>query len=223
MSKIKIALPSKGRLKEESLKFFQSKNLRVINTFGERNYFFNVKNNNQIEGIYLHAKEIIERINDGTLDMGISGLDLLKEFPDIYSKNVKILQHLNFGFADLVVAVPKDWLDVQNMADLEEVSFEFKEKYGRRMRVATKYPNLTEAFFLSRGVSQFRIMPSLGATESYPFTGSAELITDITSTGSTLKANNLRVITDGSILKSSACLLVSKNILNNNFLKYFNK
>ena len=221
MSKIKIALPSKGRLKEESLKFFQSKNLRVINAFGERNYFFNVKNNNQIEGIYLHAKEIIERINDGTLDMGISGLDLLKEFPDIYSKNVKILQHLNFGFADLVVAVPKDWLDVQNMADLEEVSFEFKEKYGRRMRVATKYPNLTEAFFLSRGVSQFRIMPSLGATESYPFTGSAELITDITSTGSTLKANNLRVITDGSILKSSACLLVSKKFLKNKFLKYF--
>ena len=221
MSKIKIALPSKGRLKEESLKFFQSKNLKVINTFGERNYFFNIKNNNQIEGIYLHAKEIIERINDGTLDMGISGLDLLKEFPEIYSQNVKLLQKLNFGFADLVVAVPKDWLDVQNMADLEEVSFEFKEKYGRRMRVATKYPNLTEAFFLSKGVSQFRIMPSLGATESYPFTGSAELITDITSTGSTLKANNLRVITDGNILKSSACLFVSKKFLNNKFLKHF--
>ncbi len=80
MNKIKIALPSKGRLKEESLKFFQKKNLNVVNTFGERNYFFNIKNNNQIEGIYLHAKEIIERINDGTLDMGISGLDLLKEF-----------------------------------------------------------------------------------------------------------------------------------------------
>ena len=221
MNKIKIALPSKGRLKEESLKFFKKKNLKVVNAFGERNYFFNIKNNNQIEGIYLHAKEIIERINDGTLDMGISGLDLLKEFPEIYSQNVKLLQKLNFGFADLVVAVPKDWLDVQNMADLEEVSFEFKEKYGRRMRVATKYPNLTEAFFLSKGVSQFRIMPSLGATESYPFTGSAELITDITSTGSTLKANNLRVITDGNILKSSACLFVSKKFLNNKFLKHF--
>ena len=221
MNKIKLALPSKGRLKEESLKFFQSKNLKVINAFGERNYFFNIKNNNQIEGTYLHAKEIIERLNDGTLDMGISGLDLLKEFPEIYSKNVKIFQKLDFGFADLVVAVPKDWLDVQNMADLEEVSFEFKEKYGRRMRVATKYPNLTESFFLSKGVSQFRIMPSLGATESYPFTGSAELITDITSTGSTLKANNLRVITDGCILKSSACLFVSKKFLNNNFLRYF--
>ena len=221
MNKIKLALPSKGRLKEDSLRFFQSKKLKVVNAFGERNYFFNIKHNNQIEGTYLHAKEIIERLNDGTLDMGISGLDLLKEFPEIYSKNVKIFQKLDFGFADLVVAVPKDWLDVQNMADLEEVSFEFKEKYGRRMRVATKYPNLTESFFLSKGVSQFRIMPSLGATESYPFTGSAELITDITSTGSTLKANNLRVITDGCILKSSACLFVSKKFLNNNFLRYF--
>ena len=221
MNKIKLALPSKGRLKEDSLRFFQSKKLKVVNAFGERNYFFNIKNNNQIEGTYLHAKEIIERINDGTLDIGISGLDLLKEFPEIYSKNVKIFQKIDFGFADLVVAVPKDWLDVQNMADLEEVSFEFKEKYGRRMRVATKYPNLTESFFLSKGVSQFRIMPSLGATESYPFTGSAELITDITSTGSTLKANNLRVITDGCILKSSACLFVSKKFLNNNFLRYF--
>jgi ATP phosphoribosyltransferase len=221
MSKIKIALPSKGRLKEDSLKFFQSKNLTVVNTFGERNYFFNVKNNNQIEGIYLHAKEIIERINDGTLDMGISGLDLLKEFPEVYSKKVNLYKKLNYGYADLVVAVPKDWIDVQNMADLEEVSFEFKEKYGRRMRVATKYPNLTESFFLSRGVSQFKIMPSLGATESYPFTGSAEIITDITSTGSTLKANNLRVLTDGNILKSSACILTSKKFLNNNFLKNF--
>ena len=220
MSKIKIGLPSKGRLKDETLAFFKSKNLEVINSFGERNYFFNIKNNNKLDGIFLHAREIIERVNDGTLDIGISGLDILKELPDVYSKNVKIFKKLNFGFADLVVAVPKDWLDVQNMADLEEVSFEFREKYGRRMRVATKYPNLTESFFLSKGVSQFRVVPSLGATESYPFTGSSELITDITSTGSTLKANNLRIINDGIILKSSACVFISKKIMKNKFLNF---
>ena len=218
MYKIKIGLPSKGRLKDESLAFLKSKKLEVVSSFGERNYFFNINNNNEIDGIFLHAREIIERINDGTLDIGISGLDLLKELPDVYSANVKIFKKLNFGFADLVVAIPKDWLDVQNMADLEEVSFEFREKYGRRMRVATKYPNLTESFFLSKGVSQFRVVPSLGATESYPFTGSSELITDITSTGSTLKANNLRIINDGIILKSSACIFVSKKIEKNKFL-----
>jgi ATP phosphoribosyltransferase len=222
MNKIKIGLPSKGRLRDDSINFFQSKNLKVVNSFGDRNYFFNIEKNNEVEGIFLHAREIIERINDGTLDMGISGLDLLKEFPEVYSENVKTFQKLNFGFADLIVAAPKDWLDVQNMADLEEVSFDFREKYARRMRVATKYPNLTESFFLSKGVSQFRVVPSLGATESYPFTGSAELITDITSTGSTLKANNLRIINDGSILKSSACIFVSKKFLKNKFLRNFN-
>ena len=220
MSKIKIGLPSKGRLKDESLAFFKSKNLEIVNSFGERNYFFNIKNNKEIDGIFLHAKEIIERINDSTLDIGISGLDLLNELPEVYSENVKIFKKLNFGFADLVVAIPKDWLDVQNMADLEEVSFEFREKYGRRIRVATKYPNLTESFFLSKGVSQFRVVPSLGATESYPFTGSSELITDITSTGSTLKANNLRIINDGIILKSSACIFVSKKIANSKFFNF---
>ena len=221
MAKIKIGLPSKGRLKDETLAFLKGKNLEVTNSFGERNYFFNIKNNNELDGIFLHVREIIERINDGTLDIGISGLDILKELPDVYSKNVKIFKKLNFGFADLVVAIPKDWLDVQNMADLEEVSFEFREKYGRRMRVATKYPNLTESFFLSKGVSQFRVVPSLGATESYPFTGSSELITDITSTGSTLKANNLRIINDGIILKSCACIFVSKNIIKDKFLNIF--
>jgi ATP phosphoribosyltransferase len=219
MSKIKIGLPSKGRLKDETLAFLKSKNLEVINSFGERNYFFNIKNNKEIDGIFLHPREIIERVNDGTLDIGISGLDILKELPDVYSKNVKIFKKLNFGFADLVVAVPKDWLDVQNMADLEEVSFEFKEKYGRRMRVATKYPKLTESFFLSKGVSQFRVVPSLGATESYPYTGSSELITDITSTGLTLKANNLRIINDGIMLKSTACIFICKNLKNFKFLK----
>jgi ATP phosphoribosyltransferase len=220
MSKIKIGLPSKGRLKDESLVFLKSRKLEVTNLFGERNYFFSINNNKEIDGIFLHAREIIERINDGTLDIGISGLDLLKELPEAYLENVKIFKKLNFGFADLVVAVPKDWIDVQNMADLEEVSFEFREKYDRRMRVATKYPNLTESFFLSKGISQYRVVPSLGATESYPFTGSSELITDITSTGSTLKANNLRIINDGIILKSSACIFISKKIEKNKFLNF---
>jgi len=221
MEKIKIGLPSKGRLRDESINFLKTKNLNIISTFGERNYFFNVQNNKSIEGTFLHAREIIERLNDGTLDIGISGLDLLKEFPEIYSDNIIIVKKLKFGFADLVVAVPRDWLDVQNMADLEEVSFEFKEKYNRRMRVATKYPNLVENFFLSKGVSQFRVVSSLGATESYPFTGSSELIADITSTGSTLKANNLRIINDGIILKSSACIFVSKKFYNNSFINIF--
>ena len=108
------------------------------------------------------------------------------------------------------MAIPDPWIDVQTIADLEEIAFEFRDKKKKRLRVATKYPNLTKEFLFSKGVTQFRLIESLGATEVYPFTGSAELITDISSTGETLKANNLRVLKDGEILKSQACIFTSK-------------
>ena len=121
-----------------------------------------------------------------------------------------IKNKLNFGKANLVVAVPNDWIDVQTIADLEEVSFDIRSKRNTRLRVATKYPNLTNDFLLSKGVTQYKLIPSLGATETYPFIGSSEIITDITSTGKTLLDNNLRVLKDGQILNSTACLFVAK-------------
>ena len=129
-------------------------------------------------------------------------------------KNVQnkiTIKKLNFGIAKLVVAVPDDWIDVQTIADLEEVAFDIRLKKNRRLRVATKYPNLTNNFLISKGVTQYKLIPSLGATETYPFIGSAEIITDITSTGKTLRDNNLRILKDGLILESSACLFKSKN------------
>ena len=112
--------------------------------------------------------------------------------------------------ANLVIAIPDDWMDVQTVADLEEVSFDFRDKKNTRLRVATKYPNLTNNFLVSKGVTQYKLVSSLGATETYPFIGSSEIITDITSSGKTLKDNNLRVLKDGLILKSQACVLFSK-------------
>ena len=109
-----------------------------------------------------------------------------------------------------MVAIPNDWIDVQTVADLEEVSFDSRDKKNTRLRVATKYPNLTNNFLVSKGITQYKLVPSLGATEIYPFIGSSEIITDITSTGKTLKDNNLRVLKDGCILNSQACLLISK-------------
>ena len=124
-----------------------------------------------------------------------------------------MFSRLNFGFADLIVAVPNAWIDVQTIADLEEISFEFKDKNIGKLRVATKYPNLTNDFLLSKGLTQYKIINSLGSTEIYPFTDQSEIITDITSSGATLRANNLRVLKDGNILKSSACILVSRKSL----------
>mgnify|MGYP000924638317 CR=1 FL=1 len=205
-----IGLPSKGRLKRSALDLFKKNNFKLFSKGGDRDYFANIKNLSNVKVIYLHAREIIERLGDGTLDLGISGLDLLKESTVSLQKKIEIRKKLDFGKANLVVAVPDDWIDVQTIADLEEISFYFKDKKNSRLRVATKYPNLTNSFFTAKGVTHYKIISSLGATETYPFTGSSEIITDITSTGATLKANNLRILKDGEILKSQACLITSK-------------
>ena len=207
---ITIGLPSKGRLKDKSIAFFNDRDLKILQNDKERNYFANIENKPNIKVIYLHAKEIIQRLGDGTLDVGISGLDLLNESEKSLQDKISIKQKLNFGSADLVVAVPDDWIDVQTIADLEEVAFDIRSKRNTRLRVATKYPNLTNNFLISKGVTQYKLISSLGATETYPFIGSSEIITDITSSGKTLEDNNLRVLKDGLILKSAAFLLVSK-------------
>jgi len=212
MSKlIKIGLPSKGRLKDESLKIFKKNNLSIKDS--ERKYLSEIKNFSLNEVVFSHAREIIERLADNSLDLGISGFDLLKESLPGIQKKIQVFSRLNFGFANLIVAVPDAWIDVQTIADLEEISFEFKDKNTGKLRVATKYPNLTNDFLLSKGLTQYRIVNSLGSTEIYPFTNQSEIITDITSSGTTLKANNLRVLRDGNILQSSACVLVSKKSL----------
>jgi len=212
MSKlIKIGLPSKGRLKEESLKIFKKNKLSIKDS--KRKYLSEIKNFSTNEVIFSHAREIVERLADNSLDIGISGFDLLKESLPGIKKNIQVFSRLNFGFANLIVAVPNAWIDVQTIADLEEISFEFKDRNTGKLRVATKYPNLTNDFLLSKGLTQYKIVNSLGSTEIYPFTNQSEIITDITSSGATLKANNLRVLKDGNILKSSACILVSKKSL----------
>ncbi len=207
---ITIGLPSKGRLKDKAIAFFDDNGLKVLQSDRERNYFATVLDKPNIKIIFLHAKEIIQRLGDSTLDYGISGLDLLKESEKNIRDKIIIEKKMNFGLADLVVAVPNDWIDVQTVADLEEVSFDIRSKRNTRLRVATKYPNLTNNYLISKGVTQYKIVSSLGATETYPFIGSSEIITDITSTGKTLSDNNLRVLKDGLILKSMACLFVSK-------------
>ena len=207
---IKIGIPSKGRLRKDVLNVFKKNKYNLISERGERDYFAKIKNKTHIEIIYLHAREIIERLGDNSLDIGFSGYDLLKEASINIQKRMLVYNKYNFGNAKLVVAIPNKWIDVQTIADLEEVAFEFKDSKKQRLRVATKYPNLTRDFLFSKGVTQFKLIHSLGATETYPFTGSSEIISDITSTGETLRANDLRVLKDGIILESQACLLISK-------------
>ena len=207
---INIGIPSKGRLRKDVLKIFYKKKFKLISERGERDLIGSIKNKSNIKILYLHAREILERLADGSLDIGFSGFDLFKESAINVQNKINIVSKFNFGNADLVVAIPDPWIDVQTIADLEEIAFEFRDKKKKRLRVATKYPNLTRDFLFSKGVTQFKLIDSLGATEAYPFTGSAEIITDITSTGETLRANNLRILKDGKILKSQACIFTSK-------------
>lgn len=209
-STINIGIPSKGRLKDDVVGIFLKKKLRLYSERGERDLFGYIKKRKNIKIIYLHAREIIQRVGDLSLDIGFSGFDLLKENSPSIQKRITIFKKYNFGLAKLVVAVPEPWIDVQTIADLEEIAFEFKDKKKKRLRVATKYPRLTKDFLFSKGVTDFKLIDSLGATEIYPFTGSSEIITDITSSGETLKANKLRALKDGEILNSQLCMLVSK-------------
>ena len=216
---INIGIPSKGRLRADILKIFKKNKLNLVSERGKRDLLGSIKNLSNVKMLYLHAREIVERLGDGSLDIGFSGYDLLKESEINVQKKINVVKKYSFGKATLVVAIPDPWIDVQTIADLEEIAFEFKDKKKKRLRVGTKYPNLTREFLFSKGVTQFKLVNSLGSTEVMPFTGSAEIIVDITSTGETIKANNLRVLKDGEILKSVACMMASKSASKNNAFK----
>ena len=207
---LKIGIPSKGRLRKDVLNIFKKKKLKLFSEKGKRDLVGYISGKKNIKIIYLHAREIIESLGDGSLDIGFSGYDLLRESEQNIQNKIKIIKKYEFGKANLVIAIPDDWIDVQTIADLEEIAFEFKDKKKKRLRVSTKYLKLTRDFLYSKGVTQFKIVKSLGSTEVAPFTGTSEIISDITSTGETLKANKLRILKDGQILKSQACLMISK-------------
>ena len=216
---INIGLPSKGRLKHDTINIFKKNKLNIYSERGERDLFGYIKKIPNVKIIYLHARECIEQLSLGNIDIGFSGYDLLKESEINVQNKILINKRYDYGKANLVLAIPDLWIDVQTLLDLDEVADEFKKKKKRLLRVATKYPNLTRQFLYSKGVTQFRLVQSLGSTEVAPFTGTAEIISDIISTGATLKANNLRILKDGGILKSQACLMISKKSLNKKRIK----
>ncbi|WP_309092714.1 ATP phosphoribosyltransferase [Phenylobacterium sp.] len=199
-----IAVPSKGRLKEQVEAWLADCGLPLAVTGGARGYMAGLKGLPDAQVRLLSAGDIAEALDAGEVHLGVTGEDLLRERGEDLEQRVLLLKALGFGRADLVVAVPKSWLDVEAMADLEEVAHEFLARTGRRMRVATKYLSQTRAFFARHGVVDYRIAESGGATEGAPAAGSAELVVDITTTGATLAANGLKVLADGVILKSQA-------------------
>lgn len=204
-----LALPSKGRLKEQCEAWLADSGFSVQAAGGARGYRASIDKLPQVQVQLLSASDIAAAVEAGEAHLGVTGEDLLRERGEGVDARVMLLRALGFGRADVVVAAPKSWIDVDTMADVEEVAAAYLARTGRRMRVATKYLVQTRAFFARHGVADYRIVESGGATEGAPAAGAAELVVDITTTGATLAANNLKIVSDGVILKSEAQLAAS--------------
>ena len=204
-----IAVPSKGRLKEQVEAWLADCGLDLTASGGARGYSGVLKGLPEAQVRLLSAADIAEALDAGEVHLGVTGEDLLRERGQDLDGRALLLKALGFGRADLVVATPKSWLDVETMADLEEVAHDYLARTGRRMRVATKYLTQTRAFFARHGLADYRITESGGATEGAPAAGAAELVVDITTTGATLAANGLKILADGVILRSQAQLAAS--------------
>lgn len=206
-----LAIPSKGRLMEQVSDLFAKAKLEIRKNGHSRGYRGALEGIDGVEIAFLSASEIAEQLRLENVHLGITGEDLMREALENAETRIDFAKPLGIGRADVVAAVPDCWIDVTRMSDLEDIAGIFHRAHGRRLRVATKYMNLTRRYFAQKGVSGYRIVESLGATEGTPAAGSAEMIVDITSSGATLKANHLRVLEDGVMLRSQAVLFALRD------------
>jgi ATP phosphoribosyltransferase len=206
-----FALPAKGRLMDQCNAALAKAGLTVGRSGAARGYTGAIAELPGVEVKFVSASEIAQFLRSGAVHVGITGEDLVREAMADADERVAFLRRCDFGRADVVVAVPASWLDVRRVADLEELAPGYRRLHGRQMRIATKYMNLARRFFAERGVTGYRIVESLGATEGAPAAGLADLIVDITTSGATLRANGLKVLDDGIILRSQASLIAARS------------
>jgi ATP phosphoribosyltransferase len=211
MTALVLAVPAKGRLLENTEAYFARAGLGLIKPRGARDYRGTVAGIDGIEVAFISAAEVADQLAAGAVHLGITGEDLVREMIPSADDKVVLLDGLGFGYANVAVAVPEAWIDVRTMTDLDDVATSFRLAHDRRLRVATKYVNLTRGFFARHGIIDYRIVASAGATEGAPAAGTAELIVDITTTGATLAANGLKVIEDGIMLRSQANLVAARS------------
>ena len=206
---IKLGVPSKGRLMEETFSWFASRSVHLERTGSEREYSGYVKGIQGVELVLLSANEIPNELNEGRIHFGVTGSDLVCEKLPTWDQNLVSIKSLGFGFANLVLSVPKFWIDVDTLDDFDSAAEAFRDQHGFRLRIATKYHYLVQEFLKSAGVADYQLVDSQGATEGTVKNETAEAIADITSTGETLKANHLKILDDGLIHSSEATLFKS--------------
>jgi ATP phosphoribosyltransferase len=210
MTALRLGVPSKGRLQETTIDWFAARGIRLSRSGVGREYAGRVEGIEGVELVLISAGEIPRELAAGRLHFGVTGQDVVREQIPDWDSRVEEVAEMGFGFADLIVAVPAFWVDVEDMADLDSVAAEFRARHGHRLRVATKYHALARAFFRKEGVADYQLVDSQGATEGTVKNGTAEAIVDITSTGSTLRDNHLRILGDGLILRSQATLFAAR-------------
>ena len=209
--RLKLGVPSKGRLQEETIAWFGARGVTLARSGAGREYRGTVRGVDGVELVLLSAAEIPRELAAGRLHIGVTGQDLVREEIPHWEERLAEAAPMGFGLADLVVAVPAFWIDVTEMSDLDAVAGEFRARHGHRLRVATKYQHLVRAFFQRHGVADYQLVESHGATEAAVKNSTAEAVADITTTGSTLRDNHLRVLDDGVILRSQAMLFLSRS------------
>lgn len=209
MTTIKLAIPSKGRLMETTIAWFAEKGISIDMAMSSREYSARILKMPEIEIVLLSASEIPKELAAGKIDLGVTGQDIVRENIPFWHEILFELKLLNFGKADLVLAVPRFWVDVESIDDFDAVATNFRKSNGFRLRIATKYPNLVRSYLLTMGVADYQLVDSHGATEGTVKNNSAEAIADITSSGATLKANHLKIIGEQPVLRSQATLYLS--------------
>ncbi|TAG30469.1 MAG: ATP phosphoribosyltransferase [Rhodobacterales bacterium] len=207
---IKIGVPSKGRLMEQTFDWFGQRGLTMRRTGAEREYSGAVEGMAGVKLVLLAASEVPRELEAGRIDLGVTGTDLVREELADWSTVVEEVAPLGFGRADLVIAVPSVWVDVDTLDDLDAAAAAFRATHGFRLRIATKYHRLVRDFLTENGVADYQLVDSLGATEGTVKNGTAEAIADITSSGETLRANHLKILSDALILQSQAVLFRAK-------------
>lgn len=207
---IKLGVPSKGRLMEKTFAWFEKRGITLTRTGSDREYAGAVEGIDGVTLVLLSAGEIPRELAQGRIHLGVTGNDLVQEKLARWEQQVEPLEPLGFGHADLILAVPQAWIDVDSLEDLDAVAAAFRADHGFRLRIATKYHRLVRSFLREGGVADYALVDSQGATEGTVANETAEAIADITSTGETLRANHLKTISDGLILASQATLFRSR-------------
>ncbi|OIQ31868.1 MAG: ATP phosphoribosyltransferase [Alphaproteobacteria bacterium MedPE-SWcel] len=207
---IKLGVPSKGRLMEKTFDWFARRGITLSRSGSEREYAGAVDGVQGVDLVLLSAGEIPRELAAGRVHLGVTGTDLVHEKLPRWEQQVEELEPLGFGDADLILAVPQCWIDVDTLEDLDAVAAAFRREHGHRLRIATKYHRLVREFLADAGVADYQLVDSQGATEGTVKIETAEMVADITSSGETLRANHLKILSDGLVLRSQATLWRSR-------------